>query len=294
MVTFGCSSSTGSGATRAVPGTGDSAIASASPARLLVEELWSAARRDFAERVRLLVEHGADVNLPGLRDGRTPCEAAVLAGNAEVAAYLRGQGAQEVVLDPGDAFAAAVVSGRRAEALSLLKKHPGLPGALGLHGRMQLLQRAVEAGQLDGVRLMAELGFEISGITRHDGVGVSLAATPLHNAAWIGNLPMVRLLIELGADPNLRDPNHDATPPGVGRIQRSDRSRQVPRGDCRNRIARHSRLKVFMVNVEKHTILPLAERPAYPGHRRSLDLGAMARSFGPHGGPDPGASGRSQ
>ena len=79
---------------------------------------------------------------------------------------------------------------------------------------MQLLQRAVEAGQLDGVRLMAELGFEISGITRHDGVGVSLAATPLHNAAWIGNLPMVRLLIELGADPNLRDPNHGATPLG--------------------------------------------------------------------------------
>ena len=186
----------------------------ASPARLLVEELWSAARRDFAERVRLLVEKGADVHLPGLRDGRTPCEAAVLAGNSEVAAYLRAHGAPEVALDPGDAFAAAVVSGRRAEALSLLKKHPGLPGALGLHGRMQLLQRAVEAGQLDGVRLMAELGFEISGITRHDGVGVSLAATPLHNAAWMGNLPMVRLLIELGADPNLRDPNHQATPLG--------------------------------------------------------------------------------
>ncbi|MET0620899.1 MAG: ankyrin repeat domain-containing protein [Thermoanaerobaculia bacterium] len=185
-----------------------------SPARLLVEELWSAARRGFAGRVRLLVEHGADVNMPGLRDGRTPYEAAVLAGNAGIAAYLRAHGAREVPLDPGDAFAAAVVSGRREEALSLLKKHPGLPGALGLHGRMQLLQRAVEAAQLDGVRLMAELGFEISGITRHDGVGVSLAATPLHNAAWIGNLPMVRLLIELGADPNLRDPNHDATPLG--------------------------------------------------------------------------------
>ena len=90
-----------------------------SPVRLLVEELWSAARRDFAGRVRLLVEHGADVNLPGLRDGRTPCEAAVLAGNAEIATYLRAHGARQVLLDPGDAFAAAVVSGQRAEALSL-------------------------------------------------------------------------------------------------------------------------------------------------------------------------------
>jgi ankyrin repeat protein len=185
-----------------------------SPARLLVEELWSAARRGFAERVRLLVEHGADVNLPGLRDSRTPYEAAVLAGNVEIAAYLGAHGAREVVLDPGDAFAAAVVSGRREDALSLLRKHPGLPGALGLHGRMQLLHRAVEAGQLDGVRLMAELGFEISGTTWHDGVGVSLSTTPLHNAAWIGNLPMVKLLIELGADPNVRDPNHGATPLG--------------------------------------------------------------------------------
>jgi ankyrin repeat protein len=40
-----------------------------SPSRLLVEELWSAARKNFFERVKLLVEHGADVNTPGFRDG---------------------------------------------------------------------------------------------------------------------------------------------------------------------------------------------------------------------------------
>jgi ankyrin repeat protein len=186
----------------------------ASPTQLLAEELWSAARRNFLERVRLLVERGADVNARGVRDGRTPCEAAILAGNADIAAFLLAHGAREVALDPGDAFAAALVAGQRAEALSLLEKHPGLIDALGLHGRIRLVHRAVEAGRLDGVRLMAELGFELSGTTRHDRVGVSLATTPLHNAAWIGNLEMVRLLVELGADPNARDANYDATPRG--------------------------------------------------------------------------------
>ncbi len=194
----------------------------ASPAQLLVEELWSAARRDFPERVRLLVAHGADVGGRGLRDGRTPYEAAVLAGNAEIAKFLLAHGAREVPLDPGDAFAAAVVAGRREEALALLKRHPGLIETLGAHGRIRLLHRAVEAGRLDGVRLMAELEFELSGMTRHDRAGVYLGTTPLHNAAWMGNLEMAKLLVALGADPDARDPDHDATPLGWAEYNRQE------------------------------------------------------------------------
>ena len=37
---------------------------------------------------------------------------------------------------------------------------------------------------------------------------------PLHEAAMSGNLAMIRLLLERGADPNLRDPGYDATPRG--------------------------------------------------------------------------------
>src|SRR5262249_48899648 len=40
-----------------------------SPAAMLAEELWCAARKNFVERVELLVAHGADVNMPGFRDG---------------------------------------------------------------------------------------------------------------------------------------------------------------------------------------------------------------------------------
>jgi hypothetical protein len=37
---------------------------------------------------------------------------------------------------------------------------------------------------------------------------------PLHEAAMRGNLPVIRLLLEHGADPNLRDTGYDATPAG--------------------------------------------------------------------------------
>jgi ankyrin repeat protein len=33
----------------------------------------------------------------------------------------------------------------------------------------------------------------------------------------MGNLEMVRLLLELGADPNVRDPTHNSTPLGWAR-----------------------------------------------------------------------------
>jgi hypothetical protein len=183
-----------------------------SPERLVVEELWSAARLGYFARVKLLVEHGAPVNVAGRRDGRTPYEAALRAGHAEISAFLLGHGAARVDLPPIEAFAAACIGGRREEARSLLAADPLLIDELGAHGRVELLHRAVEGRRLEGVRLMAELGFEISRATRHDGVGINLAATPLHNAAWIGDLPMVELLVALGADPTIRDPRHLATP----------------------------------------------------------------------------------
>jgi len=185
-----------------------------SPQRLLVEELWAAARRGFFDRVRLLVEHGADVTTPGLRDGRTPYETALLAGHDEIANFLLAHGATRTELDPVAQFEAACLSGRAADAREALLRHPDLLDRLGAHGRIRLVHRAVEAGQLDGIRVLAELGFELSGTTRHDNAGVYLGTTPLHNAAWIGNLDMVKLLVALGADPTARDPRFDATPAG--------------------------------------------------------------------------------
>ncbi|MFY9550903.1 MAG: ankyrin repeat domain-containing protein, partial [Thermoanaerobaculia bacterium] len=91
---------------------------------------------------------------------------------------------------------------------------PKLLERLGPAGRVTLVHRAVEASRPEGVRLMVELGFELSGMTGHDGAGMNLAVTPMHNAAWMGDLEMIRLLVELGADPTVREPIYGATPLG--------------------------------------------------------------------------------
>lgn len=39
-------------------------------------------------------------------------------------------------------------------------------------------------------------------------------STPLHHAAWNGDLPLAKTLLEAGADPTIRDENHDSTPLG--------------------------------------------------------------------------------
>jgi len=175
------------------------------PTDLLVEELWCAARKNFGERVRLLVEHGAPVDVPGRRDGRTPAEAALMFGNHEIAAYLAAHGARPGAVAPDQQLAAACIAGQRDEALALLARHPQLRDALGAAGRVELVRRAVEAHRPEGVRLMAELGFELE----YPGHG-----TPMHAAAWSGDLEMVRLLVELGASTEARDPMYHATPLG--------------------------------------------------------------------------------
>jgi ankyrin repeat protein len=184
------------------------------PSQMLVEELWSAARKNYFARAKLLVEHGTNVNTPGCRDGRTPYESAVRAGNLEIADYLVEHGSKPTNLSSEEAFAAACINGRREEVRTMLLQDPEIVSRVGLHRRIELLHRAVEGKRLDGIRLMAELGFEINGITRHDNVGMYLATTPLHNAAWMGNLELVKLLIELGADINAHDPNYNSTPLG--------------------------------------------------------------------------------
>jgi ankyrin repeat protein len=175
------------------------------PSEMLVEELWAAARKNFDHRVRLLVEHGVPVARPGRRDGRTPYEAALMFGNHEIADYLAAHGAARVAQSADQRFAAACIAGQADEARALLAAQPSLRDALGVHGRIELVRRAVEAHRLDGVRLMFELGFELAAPGH---------ATPLHEAAWHGDLAMVQLLVELGVSTEARDPTYRATPLG--------------------------------------------------------------------------------
>ena len=183
---------------------------SSSPAKLLIQQLCWAAMHDFSERVKLLVEHGVDVNTPSLRDGRTAYEEALRAGHQAIAEYLLRHGAKRIELDPLETFALACIAGRRDEAQARLAEDPSLLQRLGHHGRVELLHRALDAKQPDGIRLIVDLGVDINGMVP----GTGLDRTVLHNAAGWGGLDMVKLLLDLGADPALRDPSYHAAPIG--------------------------------------------------------------------------------
>ncbi len=176
-----------------------------SPATIVAAELWSAARKSYFGRVKLLVGHGADVNAPGWRNGRTAYEEALMAGNLEIAEYLLQHGARKIELDRKDRLVAACIAGRRDEASALLRQEPAILEQLGPEGRAELLHRVVDANRPETIRFMVDNGFDVNGTTHN---------TPLHDAAIAGNLEMVKLLIELGADPTIRDPIYNATPLG--------------------------------------------------------------------------------
>ncbi|MFB4283218.1 ankyrin repeat domain-containing protein [Nonomuraea sp. MTCD27] len=174
-----------------------------SPRQLLREELATAALRGGPARARLLLAHGAEVDglgeHPAYR-GRTPYALALLNGHTEVAELLAEAGAT-ATLDEDDAFTAACM---RADA--------GAVAAFGPEAAARALARAPglihsAAGQRKpaAVRLLAGLGFDVNHLHR---------STPLHAAAWNDDVETARTLIELGADPTIKDAEHDATPLG--------------------------------------------------------------------------------
>jgi hypothetical protein len=174
------------------------------PAEMLQQQMGWAAKYNQMERMRLLVEHDVDVNAADSRLGRTPYELALLHGNTEIAEYLSSHGARQTVLGDLDAFATACLAGGELRARSLIARDPSLIDQLG-ERRVELLQLAAENDKRDAVRLMAALGFNLNEVQR---------TTALHHAAMSGHLEMAKLLIELGADPLIRDTEFNATPAG--------------------------------------------------------------------------------
>ena len=171
--------------------------------------LIQALHRGFDRRARLLIDHGVDVNKPDdtydtLTKGKTPYEAARLLGRDEIAAYLLAHGARETELSDLELFQAACMSGQTEKARALKAAGGAVAeAAKPLEGEM--LSDAVVQGNKGALATMIELGFDL---------GTAGTQTPLHDAAYHGRVDMVRMLLEAGADPTARDPNHAAPPIG--------------------------------------------------------------------------------
>jgi ankyrin repeat protein len=68
---------------------------------------------------------------------------------------------------------------------------------------------AAHKDRIEAVVLMADLGFDVNAVDRYPH-----QQTPLHGAAFNGDLALVEFLIGRGADPTIKDCSFHATPLG--------------------------------------------------------------------------------
>ena len=142
------------------------------------------------EFLRLLAEHGADLDRPGGETWRgnvplrTPYQHAILHGRDDSAQALAELGASTDV-DPGDLAVASVARG----------EHPQAP----IPDRLD--PDAQEVLILSGLRGRLELVIELVGPDFRGVVGGSPPGTLLQHAAWVGDPKSVHELLLRGADP---------------------------------------------------------------------------------------------
>lgn len=125
--------------------------------------------------------------------------AAAEAGHRATAALLQRLGATS----SSSSVLAAVLAGEPVDEAELPAAIAARPG---------LVAWAAASGDRAGVRRAAELGWSVDRRARTDVPSDEEWETGLHAAAARGDLATVRLLLELGADPTVRDARFDATP----------------------------------------------------------------------------------
>jgi ankyrin repeat protein/ketosteroid isomerase-like protein len=178
-----------------------------SPQQMLEDLLIAAAGHGFADRVRRLLARGVDpegreITHP-IYQGRSPVQEAALNGHMDIVATLVDAGASWDH-DQVDELVAAATAGDRGTVERLLAADPGLRQRA-IERCPDQLVRAAEQNDSDGIVLLIELGFDVNARSR---------TAPLHEAAMRGNVPVIRLLLAHGADPNILDTGYDATPAG--------------------------------------------------------------------------------
>lgn len=139
--------------------------------------------------VRLLVERGADPAL-GDAQGRTPAALAARLGDVDTVAYLASLG-HVAALSLREQFLAACAAADAPAARAHLAAHPGAMAALDAHA-LRLLPDQAQRGRHASVQLMLELGWPVA-------VPGDWHASALNQAAFRGDAPMVRLLLDHGA-----------------------------------------------------------------------------------------------
>jgi len=155
--------------------------------------------------VRTLLELGA--NVESLDEaGFTPLDHAALNGASDIVSILIDSGAKL-------RLPSAAALGRDADVARLLRRDPG---ALNTEGRWsRLIIRASEHGSGIMVETLLRNGASVN-IRDNPKTSIDSTAgyTPLHAAAWNGNLDVIPVLLRHGADVRAREEKYHGTPAG--------------------------------------------------------------------------------
>jgi ketosteroid isomerase-like protein len=178
-----------------------------SPRKMLEDLLIAAASHGLTDRVRGLLARGVDpegreIEHPIYR-GRSPVQEAALNGHMDIVSVLVDAGASWEH-DQVDELVATAMAGDRTAVERLLAADPGLRERA-IERCPDQLVRAAEQNSYEAVAMLIELGFDVNARSR---------TAPLHEAAMRGNLPVIQLLLDHGADPNSLDTGYHATPAG--------------------------------------------------------------------------------
>lgn len=175
------------------------------PSQLLEDELVYAASAGLLDRVHLVLATGVAVDGRGTEHpafcGHSAYELAAVHGYDEIARLLLDAGAAP--LDDVHQLFRATMRADRGE-VARLTRDKGL-AARAVTRNPYVPIRAAELGRVEALPILAELGFDLN---------VMGWKTPLHEAAFAGDLVTAKALIALGADPTLHDPSYDSTPLG--------------------------------------------------------------------------------
>ena len=188
-----------------------------SPGEMLRSLLAWAVAHDQRRRVALLAGHGVDIVSPFTEERSprryTPAEAALVNGHRELAGQLLALGAPPPRLSATDTFVAAVLAGD-ADAV---RRTQGDVIAAVRRNRPGLVTWAAAEGAANAVELLVSAGFDVNAPGRSDVPSNEPWHTALHVAAENGNLSLARILLELGANPNIPDKHYRSTPLGWAR-----------------------------------------------------------------------------
>ncbi|MGW1341670.1 ankyrin repeat domain-containing protein [Kribbella sp. NPDC002412] len=164
------------------------------PQQLMEDELVFASSEGLLHRVELVLAQGTDPEGRGTEHpvfcGHRAYELAAIQGHTEIAELLRAAGAAP--LDEVHEVFAAIMRGETPDvspelAARAVARNPYLPIRAGEIGRTQALEP------------LRNLGFDLN---------IMGGSAAIHQAALYGHLDTVKKLIELGSDPEQRDPSY--------------------------------------------------------------------------------------